>query len=71
MKTSEEEKLERYRSYKRGWVLGASGDTMLGAIETPGPPYLEEYDRGVEDGNRAFAEALKNQYNRCKTLGSP
>ena len=54
---------ERYNDYKRGWVLGATGQPMAAAIGTPEPRFLEDYRRGFSDGNKAFKSAMEAAFN--------
>lgn len=62
------EQEQRYEDYKRGWLLGASNRPRLALLETPCPTYMSEFDRGEEDGHRAFTDAMQHRYRSLNAL---
>jgi hypothetical protein len=59
---TQEQAEARYRDYSRGWTDGSRGTTLL-RLGTSEPEYMDEYERGTEDGRRARNEALSARFN--------
>lgn len=65
---SKEDKKQIYEDYKRGWVLGASGQSALVLTGTPAPVFRDWFDNGWENGHLAFREAMANAFNTIERL---
>jgi hypothetical protein len=52
----------RYADYQRGWKDGVLYPHPMQRLGAPEPRYRDEYDRGYEDGRRAFQEAMSTLF---------
>jgi len=60
---------EKYESYKRGFIDGASGKPITAQIGTPEPKYREDYNEGFEKGRGSFSYSMNAKAHQLRMLG--